>query len=1536
MPPRRAATANASESSSRTTRARPPARAAATTTKRSTRASIASAASNDDEDEDDEEEEADVTIVKPRTARAPRAATSRRRAVKEESSEEEMNDSAEEQHDEEESEEEEEEEEEEEQEEEAPQAPRVKKAATALKPSSASTRSVPTAAKSKPPSRNVSGASQRSNRSATPRTPSVSLTSAEVASEGPLAGTPFSIRRPSAPTAPEAPKTRLTIHKMVLKDFKSYAGTQVIGPFHKSFSAVVGPNGSGKSNVIDALLFVFGWRANKMRQGKLSELIHLSAGRENLPSCTVEVWFREIVDLPGPNAYKVVPGTKLVVARTAMRNNQSVYSVDGKKSNFTEVTTLLRGRGIDLDHKRFLILQGEVESIAQMPPKAKGEHDEGLLEYLEDIIGTSEYKGPIEEAAKMVDDANEARSERLARLKIVQKEKDNLEAKKQEAEEFLRNQNELVQRQSALWQVYMLECRDQIKVASAAIEKLEARRQSEEEKHAGSKAEIQALETEYEEVLREFEAVAKDTERVVKELARFEREDVQLQEKRKHLDAKKKKLNKSLTEDKHVISEARATSSNSAEEIETVGAELNKLESSLSKEEAELDDIREGLKGKTEGFTAAIEKKQRELQPWAAKISERQNAHDVATEERNLLEARAQQATKEADAARDAVKEIVADNEAKSEELESLRKEQKEAQQKVGAFEGKLERMNVDVIEARARARAARSKADEAKSSATSNRSKSEVLKALTRQSDLGMLKGFHGRLGSLGTIEEKYDVAISTACPGLDNMVVDGVETGQTCIEHLRRNNLGRANFILLNSLGKVNMQRIATPEDVPRLFDLVKPKEARFAAAFYHQLRDTLVARDLAHANRIAYGAQRWRVVTLDGQLIDKSGTMSGGGARVAKGGMSSRLEEGVSPEQVARLERESEAAEASVQNLVQSAKDMQSLLDGQKKRLPLLEMDIEKVAMDVEAGRKRVEEAEHRVAELTSAAGSSNDDADASRMAQLDTSLSKISKDLAGLKEKKSVIESDIAVLHEKILEVGGVRLRTQNAKVDGIKQMIELSNERITKAEVTKAKAEKDIAKLEKSNAANGEALDALQSELDELGAVIDGKSKEVRAVRSKVEEAQHVMETKQDAKDEIKAQLEGKSDSINAFRKLEMEIKQKLEDNHHSVADNTKRLQHWHDKHAQLRLHRIESDEDDDEDDSESEQGAAVEDAKAARPDAKSSKRVPNAKIAKSKSSKSDTPDDEDAASDDSVDEELVLQEFPPDELRGFDKESIKAEIIIYEEQVQKGIGNLAVLEEYRKREADFVSRAKDLEETTKQRDVAKQKHDDLRKQRLEQFMVGFSVISAKLKEMYQTITLGGNAELELVDSLDPFSEGILFSVMPPKKSWKNISNLSGGEKTLSSLALVFALHHFKPTPFYVLDEIDAALDFRNVSVIANMIVARTAGGAQFVVISHRNNLFELSNRLVGVFKTGNQSRSLAVHNTDLHAPQQVGPASLPGSSPASGRMSAPPSQRGSSANQQMGGTGKTGTQSGPRASNVSTLVPPTPLATRRN
>lgn len=176
-----------------------------------------------------------------------------------------------------------------------------------------------------------------------------------------------------------------------------------------------------------------------------------------------------------------------------------------------------------------------------------------------------------------------------------------------------------------------------------------------------------------------------------------------------------------------------------------------------------------------------------------------------------------------------------------------------------------------------------------------------------------------------------------------------------------------------------------------------------------------------------------------------------------------------------------------------------------------------------------------------------------------------------------------------------------------------------------------------------------------------------------------------------------------------------------------------------------------------------------------------------------------------------------LPKYTKDELLDMDKDTLKGEIAVLEEKIQNVNVELGVLAEYRRRAEEHTARSSDLQAAVSSRDTAKKRYDELRKLRLEGFMQGFSLISLRLKEMYQMITMGGNAELELVDSLDPFSEGILFSVMPPKKSWKNISNLSGGEKTLSSLALVFALHHYKPTPLYVMDEIDAALDFRNVS-----------------------------------------------------------------------------------------------------------------------
>merc|ERR1719331_3076089 len=236
----------------------------------------------------------------------------------------------------------------------------------------------------------------------------------------------------------------------------------------------------------------------------------------------------------------------------------------------------------------------------------------------------------------------------------------------------------------------------------------------------------------------------------------------------------------------------------------------------------------------------------------------------------------------------------------------------------------------------------------------------------------------------------------------------------------------------------------------------------------------------------------------------------------------------------------------------------------------------------------------------------------------------------------------------------------------------------------------------------------------------------------------------------------------------------------------------------------------------------------------------------------------------------------VKEEVPVEVLVTLSPKDIEAKMLTLEGNIAQMKPNLTVITDYRAKVEAWKEKQADFEKVNAERDEKRREVDLLRQQRLDAFMAGFQIISLKLKEMYQMITLGGDAELELVDTLDPFSEGIHFSVRPPKKSWKQITNLSGGEKTLASLSLVFALHHYKPTPLYFMDEIDAALDFRNVSIIANYIKDRTKN-AQFIIISLRNHMFECADRLMGIYKTHDQSKSVTI-SPQMFLPNPLGAA----------------------------------------------------------
>ena len=1262
---------------------------------------------------------------------------------------------------------------------------------------------------------------------------------------------------------------RLFINELVLENFKSYAGKQVVGPFHTSFSAVVGPNGSGKSNVIDSMLFVFGFRANKMRQDRLSDLIHKSEAFPNLQSCSVTVHFQYVIDGSSGTSRIDEEKPRLVVTRKAFKNNSSKYYINEKESSYTEVTKLLKNEGIDLDHKRFLILQGEVENIAQMKPKAEKESDDGLLEYLEDIIGTANYKPLIEERMTQIENLNEICLEKENRFEIVDREKNSLESGKETALEFLDKEKQLTLLKSKLFQFKLFQNNSKLASTLEKISSSNEDLETEKMKFQESLEKVDEVKAQRKEIKDRISSCASKEKTLVFERRELEGTRVSLEERTKNLVNKMAKAEKTLKSTKNSISEAEHMLEELRGQQTEHETEIKDLTQSLEEERRILDDIKLSLKDKTKDISADIIRHEKELEPWDLQLQEKKSQIQLAESELSLLEETQAKLKKNVETLEE---KVLAKKTHKQElqglildlkkKLNSLIDERSQGEKNFSSAHLKLKEMQKVLNTHRQRAM-------EARSSLSKAQNKSKVLTALSRLQKSGRINGFHGRLGDLGVIDDSFDVAISTACPRLDDVVVDTVECAQHCIDYLRKNKLGYARFILLDRLRQFNLQPISTPENVPRLFDLVKPKNPKFSNAFYSVLRDTLVARNLKQANNVAYGKKRFRVVTVDGKLIDISGTMSGGGNHVARGLMrlgtsqSDKVDD-YTPEEVDKIERELSERESNFRVANDTVHEMEEELKKLRDHEPELESQISRAELEADSLASELTLAEQQVkeAETTYVRAVS----DKAQLNIVMKNLERLRNEYDDLQSETKTKKEKIKTLQGEIMKVGGTRLQMQNSKVQSLCQRLDILVAKLKKVKSGLKKSGGDVLKFQKQLKNTEGDVELSSNELK----IIEEKLKHTKLALSEndinMTETLNLKRELREQNEQLKEKVDEMEENIDEFKSLEIEMKNKLEKlnsllayikseikqqekglNELSIRDVTHTLEMLDNNQMDIMKEDIEDDQEVDREyrSCETQDEGKIQDDE-------------------------DSCDNKHSMNVDETSDEVSrgIPRLSEDELRELDTELLESEINELTYYVEETNVDIGVLEEYARRLVEFKRRKLDLNNAVQKRDEVKEQVEILKKKRFDEFMVGFNIISMTLKEMYQMITMGGNAELELVDSLDPFSEGVTFSVMPPKKSWRNITNLSGGEKTLSSLALVFALHKYKPTPLYVMDEIDAALDFRNVSIVANYIKERTKN-AQFIVISLRNNMFELAQQLVGIYKRDNRTRSTTVKNIDI-------------------------------------------------------------------
>uniref|UniRef100_A0A7S4S093 Structural maintenance of chromosomes protein 4 n=1 Tax=Alexandrium monilatum TaxID=311494 RepID=A0A7S4S093_9DINO len=490
------------------------------------------------------------------------------------------------------------------------------------------------------------------------------------------------------------------------------------------------------------------------------------------------------------------------------------------------------------------------------------------------------------------------------------------------------------------------------------------------------------------------------------------------------------------------------------------------------------------------------------------------------------------------------------------------------------------------------------------------------------------------------------------------------------------------------------------------------------------------------------------------------------------------------------------------------------------------------------------------------------------DKSKLKELEKLINSRSGELGDIQAKHHAVEEEVRELHNQIMNIGGEELRQAKAKVEEATKKCEDMRRNIKKSYLdadnmvkNSKKAEANAKRATEERAGAEKTLANLKKE----HAALDDKAE---VVLNSYNQLQKTLAQKDQLLGQLKEQRDKIIQEASAAKSQEVDLVNEMEEKQRTLKELYGRITAWGNKLQEAR-----------------------KEYKQLPLDFLSELRSTQAAIAATET--------EAVVQANDMGQELARRAIHTDlsetELKRVVRADCDARMLQLEANVKNLKPNLSSIEEFKRADAEHRARLGDYEEVHSQREEARRKLEGLRQTRLEEFMDGFSVISMKLKEMYQMITLGGDAELELVDTLDPFSEGINFSVRPPKKSWKQITNLSGGEKTLASLSLVFALHHYKPTPLYFMDEIDAALDFRNVSIIANYIKERTKN-AQFIVISLRNHMFELADLLVGIYKTQDVSKSVAINPSafEVKKPPPLQDANCEGTHGAGAKRPLPP------------------------------------------
>lgn len=1156
-----------------------------------------------------------------------------------------------------------------------------------------------------------------------------------------------------------------------INGFKSFAN-RIVFKFNNGITGIVGPNGSGKSNVGDAVRWVLGEQSAKQLRGSKMEDVIFSGTELRKPQGFAYV----AITLDNSDHKLPIDYNEVTVARRVYRSGESEYLINGVVSRLKDVNSLFFDTGIGKEGYS-IIGQGQIERILSGKPEER-------RELFDEAAGIVKYKKNKATTEKSL----ESERENLARVNDILRE--------------LERQVGPLKEQSETARKYLI-FKDELKKLDINAFLLDV--DNNKEQLSDFEGKLAVVEEDGARLRQEFELAKDEYDRIEAELEDY---NGKLDEVKNEIHEKKLSNQKCEGEINVIEQQIIASKQNS----DSITEQIDKAKADIARYKEALDGYYEEklkLDEKLDEADDVVDKANERYESLKNKIADAER--DIENSKGEIIEYLNEGGTLKAKVGRyDTMLENIQLRKAqlnqrflenKSDE-EKYKAEKASLDEKVGNIDEKKNSLNAELTRLKTALEDNTNAINDNQSnirnynnSIVSLGSKKEALRNLTERYDgygnsirrvMEQKVRFPGIVGVVADIIEvgkEYETAIETALGGsIQNIVTEDAETAKKMIAFLKQNKYGRATFLPIDTIAvRQNMNSDAERESgVIGLASNLVSFDRKYQTIITHLLGRIYVVDNIDNAIRISRKyKQSLRIVTLEGELINPGGAMTGGTFKNSSNLLGRKRELDEIDEQIEELKKKLAICEKQSDTLQADRDDIKNKRDLADRELQQLNIEGNTYSLNLN---------------------------------QANAKLSEIERIYTGIGRENNEIEKQI-----KDINANKEELYNSNRKQeDAVKEL------------------EVRIDELEKQLIIDKKALEEAQENVSRLGIEFNTVKQQYDFILQNIKRVKAECQSSDETLNSLNLRLSNGSDEVRSLTEKINEARALVEENNRIIQIKEQKLKEYAEAKDKLNESHKEFFN---KRDQLSEQINGLD---------KSAFKL-NAAIEKLSEQSENL--------NNYMWEEYELTynsaaDFKDDTLS--DITSLKREITAVKSKIkQLGDVNVNAIEDYKQVSERYTFLKAQHDDITKAEENLLNIINELDRAMREQFAEKFKEIRIMFSKVFKELFGGGKADLELVDDDDILETGIKINAQPPGKKLQNMMQLSGGEKSLTAIALLFAIQSLKPSPFCLLDEIEAALDDSNVKRFAKYL-NRLTKDTQFIVITHRKGTMEAADILYGI------------------------------------------------------------------------------------